>query len=444
MSRSIPPHGLARAYSQALADERVAVRDILNLYWHGASGIPHIIPIGAGYPIGTGYPINTAGSPTTFWQMCEIANVIFWHWKLTRAQAQATMIQQNYNWIRSVYTDAQLSSADHTKNGMIASALDDATLAVTFFLQVHEVTGDQIALQIAHTLINDTYRYFGDPHGAGAGLLYVTPADPDGGHQGQTSVIEALTALRALEIHRLTGDTALLAKAELSWTAMQTYHLTPASQGLYWCSIDLRPTVNNTPNAGYLKPIMGSGPQYLTTRGSALSYPGGNMAMMALSAELWLQTRDAKYKAVIAPWMAAALRIGAFARATLPAGLPGATPVLAAVRDAWSDWYFAPTFVQHVLSIKASDPTGAWRAVLRNTANSLARQRTPDGHYGMDSSGPEFEVSGKYATWAAQARNGGSPGPHPINEAVPQQAMTTANAVSMIVASAMLEYDAQR
>jgi hypothetical protein len=57
-------------------------------------------------------------------------------------------------------------------------------------------------------------------------------------------------------------------------------------------------------------------------------------------------------------------------------------------RDGWSHDIFAQNFAYDVLSL-AGDRSGVFKAAFINTAQSITNQRTPDGFYGADWSGPD-------------------------------------------------------
>jgi hypothetical protein len=73
---------------------------------------------------------------------------------------------------------------------------------------------------------------------------------------------------------------------------------------------------------------------------------------------------------------------------------------------------------------------GKWKTCLRNTVRSILSQRTPDGFYGADWSGPELSPEGS-RTWIEQAKHGGM--------AVPNQIMTSSDAVAMLTAAVVVE-----
>ncbi len=101
-------------------------------------------------------------------------------------------------------------------------------------------------------------------------------------------------------------------------------------------------------------------------------------------------------------------------------------------RDGWTDGYWAPYFADEVLALPGVDPTGLWKMCLRNTALSIIAQRTPDGFYGADWSGPELNTNDHTMTWEEQARRGRGSGE---GMALPGQIMTSSNSAAMITAA---------
>jgi hypothetical protein len=71
-------------------------------------------------------------------------------------------------------------------------------------------------------------------------------------------------------------------------------------------------------------------------------------------------------------------------------------------RDGWSDGIFAQNFAYDVLSLAGVDASGEFKAAFVNTAQSIINQRTPDGFYGADWSGPEWDANHRWMTWASQ------------------------------------------
>jgi len=100
----------------------------------------------------------------------------------------------------------------------------------------------------------------------------------------------------------------------------------------------------------------------------------------------------------------------------------GAKGVLLNDRDAWTNGLFAGDWVRDVLTLPGIGAKHA--AVLRATADSIRRNaRTPEGFYGGSWSGP---AEGPESVWFAKGSK-------------PQQIMTSANSVNLLLAAAALE-----
>ncbi len=245
-------------------------------------------------------------------------------------------------------------------------------------MQVHDATEDPAALRLAMAMADDTSRFFAGPNHGGVGLLYATPKQ-DPSHQGVSTMFEALLARTSLDIHRVTGIQGYLDHARASWAWM--HHCLRHPAGVYFCELDIRPTVGGAPNPHLRIPIGGDRPGDIK-RGGSVAYLGG--AMAPLSAALWLQDGAPGYRAEVDSIIAGMLQPAIFLR-------PG--DLFVNDRDAWSDGNYAPAFVADVLSLDGADPTGTWRRALAATALSIIRQRTPDGFYGPDWSGSDWSGS---------------------------------------------------
>jgi hypothetical protein len=124
------------------------------------------------------------------------------------------------------------------------------------------------------------------------------------------------------------------------------------------------------------------------------------MAVASLSAQFYLLTGSTKYVDDINSILQAMLQNRTFLRPGSNVGLPG--DILLNDRDGWSDGIFAQNFAYDVLSLAGVDDTGRFKEVFSNTAQSIINQRTSDGFYGADWSGPEWDMNHSWASWAAQ------------------------------------------
>lgn len=413
-----------RQYTPLYGQSEQAWRDFQYHYWDPDNKTPRIRPTG-----GDGRIRNDAAYPT-FWHMAEAHNVLFWRWKITHSEPVREMIRSQFREIRARYTDAQLSSAAWTgyRADVIINVQDDASWVIAYFCQVHEATGDPTALHIAMALLNSTYSAYADPNHGGAGLLYALPGQ-DPSHQGVSSGYEVVAARCALYVFEQTSHGHYLEMAKGTWEWMHKYLRHP--QGVYFAELDIRPTVNNQANPNYRKPIGWNRPGDIK-RGGSIGFIGGTMGMASLSAELYMLTGERRYLDEVNSIVTGMLKPETFLR-------PG--NLLVNDRDAWVDGFTAPYMAWDALSIDGVDPDGKLKSALIDTALSITRQRTSDGYYGADWSGPEWDPAHRWNTWADQGRAAGGGSGEGMAE--PDQMPTTASGVAMVIAGAMAEQAAR-
>jgi hypothetical protein len=255
------------------------------------------------------------------------------------------------------------------------------------------------------------------------GILYATPTD-DPDHQGRVATLEIMIANAAIYIYQQNHDKDYLdyAVGTYDWTKKYMRH---RKRGYYYCELDISPTVNGAANPHYLKPIGDYfGPP---VRGLSSSYSGGTMAMGVAAARLYKITNDPQYLADAQDITTHYVRRDAFLR-------PG--DVFVNERDGWTDGYWAPWFANEVLPLEGVDSSGLWKTAIRNTALAIVAQRTPDGFYGADWSGPELNTNDKTMTWAEEAIHSVRSG---AGMALPGQIMTSANSAAMVTAAEVVE-----
>lgn len=414
-------------YSPTVAGADQAWRDFTYHYWDPDRTIPRIRPTG-----GDGSIQNDARYPV-FWHMAQANNVLFWRWKTTGSEPVREMIRSQFREIRARYPDGMLSSAAWTgyRADGIINVEDDASWAIAYFCQVHEATGDPLALHLAEALIGSTYATYADPNHGDAGLRYALPGQ-DPGHQGVSSAYEVVAARSALYAFEQTAHGHLLAFARGTWDWMHQYLRHPS--GVYFAELDIRPTVNGRPNPNYRKPIGWDRPGDIK-RGGSIAYMGGTMGMASLSAALYRVTGEPRYLDEVRSIVAGMMRRDTFLRSGQSVGVPG--DLLVNERDGWTEGYTAPSFVWDALSLEGIDADGKLKAVLANTALAIVKSRTNDGFYGADWSGPEWDPGHHWNTWTAQgsAAGGGSG----AGMALPTQLPTTSSSVAMALAGAMAE-----
>ena len=373
------------SYSPIITGYNQFLRDYVYHFWDRANVVPRIRPTE-----GNGYVKNNL-TLYTYWEMAEAANILYWEYKMTHSADIQAMFQSQWNEIKSIYTTDELSSADPSVNRGTINVSDDAAVALQYLVQVNEVTGDPAALSIAEHLLSSIQAFFADPNKSGCGILYATSSE-DPAHQKQSNIIEALTARNALYLYQKTGIASYLTYAQGVWNWIHSCAAHP--YGVFYVGADLDPS-----HACYKKGVQCSEPSAIT-RGASVAYIGGTMAVASLSAQLYLLTGSTNYLEDINSILSAMLQTRTFLRPGSNVGLSG--NVLLNDRDGWSDGIFAQNFARDVLSLAGVDISGEFKAVFNNTAQSIINQRTQDGFYGADWSGPEWDLNHRWMTWAAQ------------------------------------------
>jgi hypothetical protein len=394
------------SYSPIKAGYNQFLRDYVYHFWDRTNVVPRIRPTE-----GNGY-VNNNRKQYTYWQMAEAANILYWEYKTTHAADIQAMFQSQWNEIKSIYTTEELLSADPSLNRGTINVSDDAAVALQYPLQVNEVTGDPAALSIAEHLLSSIQAFFADPNKSGCGILYATPSE-DPAHQKQSAIIEALTARSALYLYQKTGIASYLTYAQEVWNWIHSCATHP--YGVFFVGADLDPS-----HSCYRKGVQCTEPSVIT-RGASVAYIGGTMAVASLSAQLYLLTGSANYLDDINSILSATLQTRTFLRPGSNVGLSGS--VFLNDRDGWSDGIFAQNFAYDVLSLAGVDPSGVFKAAFINTAQSIINQRTPDGFYGADWSGPEWDAKHRWMSWASQ----GLAAPAPLTASISATTMTVAS-----------------
>jgi hypothetical protein len=397
------------SYSPIMAGYNQSFRDYMYHFWDRANVVPRIRPTE-----GNGY-VNNKATRYTYWQMAEAANVLYWAYKITHSPDIQTMLQSQWNEIKSIYTTDELSSADPSVNRGTMNVSDDAALALQYLVQVNEVTGDPAALSIAERLLSSIQAFFADPNNSGCGILYAT-ASEDPAHQKQSAIIEALTARSALYLYQKTGIAPFSTYAQGVWNWIHGCSAHP--YGVFYVGADLDPS-----HSCYKKGVQCTEPSAIT-RGASVAYIGGTMAVASLSGQLYLLTGRTNYLEDINSILSAMLQTRTFLRPGSNVGLSG--NVLLNDRDGWSDGIFAQNFAYDVLSLAGVDVSGVFKAAFVNTAQSIINQRTPDGFYGADWSGPEWDFKHRWMTWASQ----GLASPARVTASISGTTMTVASVSS--------------
>ncbi|MGD0463831.1 MAG: tetratricopeptide repeat protein [Tepidisphaeraceae bacterium] len=427
-------HAASTEHSRLQAGYEQVIRDLHYHWWDPNYAIPRIRPTRGGNSTAKSFDVGTidnAAAFPSFWQMEEYANIQYWNWKITHSSVTKAEIWSEWGYISHTFSDRALSSAD--KSFCIINVSDDAAWALNYLVQVYEVTRDQRALVDAVALLPSILNRFADPNTSRVrygsllaspyGILYATKSD-DPDHQGSSTTYEIMIADSALYLYQQTHNADYLnyAIGTYDWTKKYMKHST---RGYYYCELDIRPTVNGTKNPHYLVPM---GDYYGSpVRGLSSSYSGGTMAMAVAAARLYKITGQEKYLAEARQITSDYVRRDAFLR-------PG--NLFVNERDGWTDGFWAPAFADEVLTLPGVDSNGLWKTALCNTALSIISQRTPDGFYGADWSGPELNTNDRSMTWAEQATRCTGSG---AGMALPAQIMTSSNSAAMVSAAELVD-----
>jgi hypothetical protein len=240
------------------------------------------------------------------------------------------------------------------------------------------------ALARARGLVRASFNLWLDDQ-LGGGMWYSDKRD-------RKSLYQTALVLAALKIHELTGDEYFREQVLKCYTWMETHLL--RDDGLYWC------------DCGAAGLFGQNRPKDIHEAGSVV-FLGGNMAMSVIHARLFRATKDVKYRERALRTSAALLK-----QVTTTEG------VFIDDRDAWTNGVFVGDWAREVLILPGAD--SGYRIALRKTADSIFSQaRTSKSFLGGSWSGP---AEGEGSVWWKK-------------KSLPEQVMTSANTVNMIVAA---------
>ena len=356
------------------------IDDLLRHFWTGDETAGHIVNTWHGYTNALPDPRGALWERATLFLALDNAS------RTLGDTALSLRLQADWRRTKALYTPAQLEACG-AKSGTNWAA-DDAGWSALMLLAAFRVTGDRDALDRARGLVNNAFGRWRDDQ-LGGGLWYRDD------HRSK-SLYQVAIVLAALRLWELTGDRAFQDRALGCYAWIEAHLL--RDDGLYWCEYDLSgPVGKDRPND--------------IREGGSVVFLGGNMAMGVLHARLYRLTADDTYR----------LRAIRTAEALL-ARLVTDKGVYLNDRDAWANGLFAGDWARDVLTLPGIGAKHA--AVLRATADSICRNaRTADGFYGGSWSGPP---EGPSSRWFA-------------GNSKPQQIMTSANSVNVMVAAAALE-----
>ncbi len=459
--------GGAAAVPDLQAGMAAVLRDIDEHFWNRAEG--HIRPTngcnqgqsGCGGSTGGVGEANDKLADLSFWEMAGYANVQHWQYvdQVRAADPAAattrTRIAEQWAYIHKRWSNRQLSSAAPSTG--IENVSDDAAWHLNYLVQVYFDLGDEAALNDAVALLPHVLDRWADPHapridygdglqGSKYGILYAEPTgDPD--HQSVSGIFEAMMGVSALDLFDRTGQDNLFdfardvfsrTKGAFKKSCKNTTGACTADPAVYYTERDIKPCKSGTEASPC--PTSGANPHFLQPvanffgppqRGCDATYLAGTMAMGVLAARLYDHTHEERYLDEARSTAAAMARSDTYLRT-----IPGIGPGLVNARDPWTDGYWAPYYVDEVLSRPGVDSSGLLKTAIRNTGLSIIRQRTSEGLSGGDWTPPEKNGCNAATSWAEQARAlGGSGG----GQAKPSQIMTAASSASMVQGAAMLD-----
>ena len=366
------------------AQARAATRDLLQHFWVNKAGGGHIVNTWHGYATGPSQaPLPDARGALWERATCYLALDSFY--RLTADPNIKQKLSADWQWTKAAYPADKLEAcgADSGTNW----AQDDAGWSALMYLAAYRDTADPAALGRARGLVNHAFKRWEDEK---LGDLWYDDK------RAIKSLYQVSLVLASLELYQLTGERSFYDHAFACYSWMEQ-HLR-RDDGLYWCDYN---------EAG---PVGRDRPNDIKEAGS-VTYLGGDMGMAVAHARLYRITGQEVYRA----------RAERTAEAILQR-LTGPDGVYLDDRDAATEGIFAGDWAREVLTLPGV--AAAHRLALQHTADSIyAHARTPDGYYGGSWAGP---ATGAASVWWSKGVK-------------PQQLMTSANAVSVIVAAAFLE-----
>jgi hypothetical protein len=362
--------------SQAIS----AVNDLVNHFWVDNSGAGQIVNTWNGYT--NSLPDLRGG----LWERGTMYFVLDNLQRLTGDIALQQRLRADWQRTKTVYTAQELESCGQDSN--INWASDDAGWSALMYLAAYRATGDTNALNRAKGLVNAAFARWVDDQIEG-GMWY-----------SDARQIKSLYAvgilLSSLRIYELTGERWFMESTLRCYTWIERHLL--RADGLYWCDYN---------SSG---PVGADRPNDIHEAGS-VTFLGGNMGMGVLHAKLYRLTNEDEYRK----------RATRTAEALLNR-LTQTNSVYINDRDAWAEGTFAGDWSREVLTLPGVS-SKHWN-VLRATADSIySRARTTNGYYGGSWNGP---ADGTNSAWMRVG-------------STPQQIMTSASSVNMIVAAGFLE-----
>jgi predicted alpha-1,6-mannanase (GH76 family) len=309
-------------------------------------------------------------------------------------------VQAHWNYVKAKWGDA-LTTCGFASPATPSPCQDDAAWSLWMLLKIYSSTHDPYALQCAEGLASTAYKRWHDASDGG-GMWYSDYwNDPSNApHYHLKSLYQSGMTLGFLKLWELTRKQVYRAYADDCYNWLQKTLL--RTDGLYWNSVNAQGLPDAHPGAG----------MYSIGEGGSVTYLGGDMAMAVLNARYYRITGIDSYRQ-------SAMRTANSIRMHLT----NANGVLIDDMDLWTNGVFATEYTTEVLTLPGIDKRDV--AAFQKTATSIYRlDRTSDGYYGPCWDGPigSSDGTGTQTPWSSVGK--------------PNQIMTSANAVNMIVAAA--------
>ncbi len=393
----------ALSYSSVAYGMHRMEQDLTFSWWDKVGN--HILITNGGTPAAKNGLYDSSLTYPSFWQMEQELHELYWRWKIAKASGASVnsievlkrKIQDQWTFIQSIYPAAFLAGdgSAQTIGGLSIPATDnisdDSAWRMNAYAEIHEVTGDPVALYDLGEALAATAARWADPqqtvanglqhvYGTTAGgltlangvygMLYAAATDSAGIAQYGygSSAYETWWAISAFYYYTQTGngiyrsaasDTYNWVKADL--TTPRPADGTKDAQFLIYGDLTLNPSgPPSSPqprNASFGKPVRG-------IDNTALYY--GLFGETVLAARLYGDGGNASYLADIKNMVGAIAQPNGYLRT-----VAGIGSVICNCRDPYTDGFGAPPFADEVLSLAGVDPGGTVQQMMINTAASI-------------------------------------------------------------------------
>ena len=389
---------------------QTAKRDLLRNFWRGDAV--------SGAMMREDHGLETQGRQEMIWAHATMLFALDTFWRATGDEDAKRRIAAQWAFTKANFTEEALARPGENPN----RAMDDAGWDAMAYALWFRHTGDPDAMRAAKNLIANSYRYWCDDSVTN-GLWYsrVPPSQGGGAETRFKSLYAVGLVFAALDYTLCTGDDSLMSDTLAVYEWIERHlrrdrravyadglsgggaYTVDVEDKLYWMEYNEERGNRRERNG----PDGGTRPGHIR-EASSVSALFGNMAMSVIQARLYKMRGDEAYR----------VRALETVRALVESPYYDCDGAFLNDRDAWVNGLFAGWWVSDVLTLPGM-PQKA-RDMIYTTARSIsAKARTPDGFYGA--------AWGSGTAW-------GSAGP-----TRPEQIMTSASTVNVIMAAALLE-----